>query len=137
MFHSRLQKIHSGKSDNFLFRCEQHNKCCTAADHDRIDKYTERLNQSGFDRLITFRCCCCGSYSPSRSLKSVLFPAPVSKTSVVNFRIPSTQSSTSRIALVVISPSPSSRRLGLLFPTRFPYRILFILRLTLFAKRRT
>ena len=48
-----------------------------------------------------------------------------------------TQSSTSRIALVVISPSPSSRRLGLLFPTRFPYRILFILRLTLFAKRRT
>ena len=33
---------------------------------------------------------------------------PVSKTSVVNFRIPSTQSSTSRIALVMISPSPSS-----------------------------
>ena len=58
MFHSRLQKIHAGKSCNFFFRRKQHNKCCAAADHDRIDKYTERLNQSGFDRLITFRCCC-------------------------------------------------------------------------------
>ena len=29
-------------------------KCCTAADHDRIHKYPERLYQSGFDRLVTF-----------------------------------------------------------------------------------
>lgn len=37
---------------------------------------------------------------------------------IVNFLIPSAQSSTSRIALVMISPSPSSLRLARLFNTR-------------------
>ena len=64
MFHSCLQKIHSGKSGNFLFRCKQHDKCRAAADHDRIDKYPEGLYQSGFDRLITF-CCCRRTWSRS------------------------------------------------------------------------
>ncbi len=51
IFHRCLQKIHSGKSLQLFFRCKKHDHCCTAADHDRIDKYPKCLYQSGFDRL--------------------------------------------------------------------------------------
>ena len=56
---------------------------------------------------------------------------PVSKISVVNFLIPSTQSSTSRIALVMTLPAPSSRSCAQLLCTRLPYNICFMFLLTL------
>ena len=58
MFHCRLQKIHSGKSCDFFFRCEEHDHCSTAADHDRIYKNTKCLYKSCLNRLITFCRCC-------------------------------------------------------------------------------
>ena len=64
MFHCRLQKIHSGKSCDFFFRCEEHDHCSTAADHDRIYKNTKCLYKSCLNRLITF-CRCCRTRSRS------------------------------------------------------------------------
>ena len=66
MFHRRLQKIHSGKSCNFFFRGKKHDHCSTAADYDRIDKYSKCLYQSCFDRLITF-CRSCRTRSRTRA----------------------------------------------------------------------
>ena len=60
---------------------------------------------------------------------------PVSNTSVVNLRIPSTQSSTSAMALVISSPVPSFSSAARLCRTRLAYRMPFVRRLMLLAKR--
>ena len=59
---------------------------------------------------------------------------PVSKISVVNFRMPSTQSSTSETAFVMTFPAPSFSSSTRDLCTSVRYRIRFIRRFTLLAK---
>ena len=62
---------------------------------------------------------------------------PVSNTSVVNFRMPSAQASTSAMARVIMPPTLSCSSSGRDLWTRVLYSTCFMLRLTLLAKRRT
>ena len=67
IMHGSLKKFHSGKPLYQIFRGQKHDHSCTAADHDRIHKYTQGLDKSGFYRTVTFCCrCCTGSGAASR-----------------------------------------------------------------------
>ena len=89
---------------HFFFLCRFHQRADTLSGNlclmHRIKQF---CSARGLYRQLYKTCqkCCKRCNIPGSA-------TPVSKTSVVNFRIPSTQSSTSRIALVMISPSPSS-----------------------------
>ena len=56
-----LAQIHKEKDPlygNYIFRCQQHDHCSTATDHNGVNKYSQRLCKSCFYRKITFCCRC-------------------------------------------------------------------------------